>query len=168
MSHDGKAEDCELSKRSNRSAPAVIISTLGVTVFISAVLACTAFAGKAASHPTSAARILLGCWNKMFSPEQLESALNPQAPSLRPSFEVCFFKSGKAVTYSVIPREREGINDGFRWRLTGRSRLVIDSNDRCELTLEDDRTITLKGCRLSGRFSRKCSRVDEAVGGCKG
>lgn len=67
--------------------------------------------------------------------------------------------------------ELEGLNDGFRWRLIGNSRLGIDtygSDAKCELMPGDSQTIAIKkeGCPYSGTFSRKCSHAEEAFG-CK-
>jgi hypothetical protein len=150
---------CELSRNFSGST----LATAAILASMALVPSCLAENAVSRTSPAG----LVGCWNKIYSVEQLESAINPQAPSLQLSFEICFFKSGKAATYALIPKEREGINDGFRWRLTGKSRLVTDYAGECGVTFGEHRTVTLTGCPLSGEFSKKCSYVDETLGGCK-
>jgi hypothetical protein len=138
----------------------------GVAVFISAMLACTIFmapcrAAKAASHSISARSHLLGCWDKIISPEEKKPAPdpNPGTFTMQPSSQVCFLKGGDGGTWVVNTNEREINSSEFRWRLAGQSRLVINfdyiKNDiKCGLILEDGRTMTLNGCYLSGKFTK--------------
>jgi hypothetical protein len=85
---------------------------------------------------------------------------------MRPSSEVCFYKSSKGETFEFIPRDGEVLIEGFRWRLAGKFTLVVDTELKCELILEDNQTMTLNGCPtlLSGKFNKTCSRAKNGTG----
>jgi hypothetical protein len=90
-------EDAELSMNSNASARAIIRqdrqlsgnkkpAATGMAV-ISAMLMVFVSPCLAARATSQSENVLLGCWSKIFSPDEVEAALNPEAPSLRPSFK---------------------------------------------------------------------------------